>query len=797
LLTGRPLYTGETPLDVLVRVLHEDPTPPHVYRPELPRDLETICLKCLAKNPAGRYASARDLAEDLRRFLVGEPIHARPPSLLYRSGKFVQRHKTLVGAVGGIVITLAAGIIATSLTALSEARQRRLADENARQAELARQDALFLAYQGRMAAALAALGDHNVGEAADQLAAVPEEQRGWEWHFAAARLDDSIAVFRDVGQGIVPYPASNQFVSISDQGIRLWDATSGQLRATLSPQAYSMIEVGTTSAGRLVLAADNEIGPLDMLGDDGRIRQRLTLPGKHFVHAWAFDPTGTRLACAWVGDSQVKGFALFDLTDGRQLAQFALADAEILSIAFTPDGRRLVTGGNDRLVRIWDPAGTCLNTFARHTGFVTQVAVSPDERRVLSCAADQAFRQWDISTGRLLDERYADVAQVNTAVYSPDGSWIVTGGTDGTIRYWLTSGGPAVAVLHGHTKPVMRLAFSPDGRRVYSVSAQIRPGVWEARVWDGPGHGNPRILRDHTNFVYPVAYSPDGRTIASGSWDNDIRLWDAASGETRRVLRGHEHYVAGVAFSPDSRYLVSRGADKTLRVWEVETGKPLAVLQHVSLGSAAAPHGVAITPDGSRIACAADDKLYFWELPGGREAGSMRLPSQSARVVQFSLDGNLLAMVDEGSDIHILDAKTGESRLLLRGHSARVNNVAFNRDGTRLVSASGDHTVRLWDVTSGECLRVLYGHTDEVFAAVFHPDGSRIASAGRDRVIRIWDPVRGAELARLPGHTSYVFSLAFSPDGDSLVSGSGDYSVRLWDTFPVARRLQARDLLAR
>jgi WD40 repeat protein len=321
----------------------------------------------------------------------------------------------------------------------------------------------------------------------------------------------------------------------------------------------------------------------------------------------------------------------------------------------------------------------------------------------------------------------------------------------------------------------------------------------EARVWDGPDRGSPRVLRDHTRYVYPVTFSPDGRTIASGAWDREIRLRDASTGETRAVLRGHEHYIAGLAFSPDNRWLVSRGGDSTVRVWDVATGTARAVLRHGGTGYADAPHGVAVTPDGTRAACVADDKLYFWELPEGRAAGTWPLPTDSARALQYSPDGHRLAVVDNDTsrDVPILDARTGATLVRLRGHVGRVNTVAFSADGARLVSASGDRTVRLWDAATGECLRVFRGHTDEVFAAVFHPDGGRIASAGRDRVIRIWDPANGAELARLQGHTNYVFSLAFSPDGATLVSGSGDYSVRLWDTFPVARRFQARALLSR
>jgi WD40 repeat protein len=792
LLTGRPLYDGDTPLDVMVRVLHEEPAPPRAYRPGLPRDLETICLKCLHKSPAGRYASARDLAEDLRRFLAGEPVRARPPSALDRAGKFVRRHKALVGAAAGIVAALAAGIVATSLTAVSEARLRR-------QADAARREAVLEAYQARLAAALAALNDDNVREAADQLEAVPQDQRGWEWRYAAARIDDSLAAVSDAGRFLVPCPAGQRFASITDQGVCLWDATSGRLSATLTPDVPINIEAATTPAGALLLAAEYRAGPVCVLDENGRVRQRLTLPGKSQVHAWAFDPAGTRLACTWRTDpgTDPEAFALFDLADGRELVRFAPFGDEIRSIAFSPDGKRLATGSDDSLVRVWDAGGACLRTFEGHAGLVTSVAFRPDGRAVLSCSADQTFRQWDVENGRGLDERHGHVGQVNAAAYSPDGRWIASGATDGTVRYWKADGGPAVVVLHGHTAPVFRLAFSPDGGRVASVSRDSDGRTWEARVWDGPGRGNPRALRDHTKYVYPVAFSPDGRTIASGAWDREIRLRDAATGQTRAVLRGHEGYVAGLAFSPDGRWLVSRGGDQALRVWDAGTGEARAVVRHHGVGYGNRPHGVAVTPDGTRAACPADDRLHFWRLPEGQEAGSLPLPTDSARAVQYSPDGRRLAVVDNGPDVSVLDATTGEVRVWLRGHEGRVNAVAFSADGARLVSAGNDRTARLWDAATGECLRTFRGHTDEVFAAVFLPDGSRIASAGRDRVIRVWDPANGAELARLQGHTDYVFSLAFSPDGATLVSGSGDNSVRLWDTFPVARRLQARALLSR
>jgi WD40 repeat protein len=789
LLSGQPLYAGDTPLDVMVRVLHEDPTPPRVYRPNLPRDLETICLKCLAKAPSGRYASARDLADDLHRFLIGEPVRARRPSLLYRSERFIRRNKALVGAAAGIGLALAAGILATGLMALSEAQQRYLADRNAHQADVARQEAVQEAYQARIAAALAALGDHNVREAADELAPVPPERRGWEWHYASARLDDSMAAFRGYGHHVTLCPDGRQFASITDEGICLWDMGTRQRSALVATGTPFAIHVALTPSSGIVTLPDDRSDRLRLLDAHGRVQQQFTIPGNVSIHTLRLDRSGRRLACAWSKDHATEEFTLFDVASARQLIRFNHpSTAEVRSIDFSPDGGHLVTGSEDGLVRVWDAAtGACVQTLRGHVGYVNQVVVSPNGRRVLSCGVDQTFLQWDMATGQLVDERYGHVDQVNAAVYSPDGRWIATAGADSTIRYWRTSGGPAVAVLLGHTAPVSSLAFTPDGRRVVSLARDD-----EVRVWGGPMGANPRVLKGHTSFVYPVAYSPDGKTIASGAWDHEVRLWDAVTGAPRAVLRGHTHYIGGLAFSPDSRRLVSRGADNTLRVWDVGTGKAVALLHDGRIRDAIAPHNIAFTPDGNSVAWVLGNQLKLWHPSAGDQTSVLSLPAESARLVEFSKDGRCMAVVGDGPEISIIESASRKSLLKLEGHAGRVNAVSFSRAGDQLVSGGADGTVRLWDAATGKCLRILRRHTDEVFAVVFHPDGNRIASAGRDRIIRIWDPGSGTEVAGLAGHANYVFSLAFSPDGATLVSGSGDYTVRLWDTFPLARRLQAR-----
>jgi WD40 repeat protein len=795
LLTGRPLYAGDSPLDVLVRVLHEDPTPPHIYRAEVPRDLETICLKCLAKDPRRRYASAKDLAADLQRYLLGQPVLAQPPSLLYRAGKFIRRNKTLVTAALAVAAALTLGIVATSIAALREAHQRGLADDSARKADSARQEAELEAYQARLAAALAALGDHNIGEAAAQLNAVPEERRGWEWHYASSRLDDSIAAFHGLNKP-VSYLGGGRLASLSDQGIRLQSAYTGKILTTIRLDTPSRVDAFTTAAGSFFVA-EYLNGPVLLLSETGKLLSRLDIPAEGYTHTLAFHPGGSRLARSDRRAGAHEELAVFAVATGKKILRLAAPSGELRSLAYSPDGGLLAGGGDERTVQIWDAAtGALLKTLPGHTGYVYGVMFSPDGRSLLSGSADGTFRQWDVATGKLVDERYGHEDPVTAVAYSPDGKWIVSGGGDGTIRFWNAAGGAAQAVLHGHTGSISQVMLSRDGRHVTAVSFD-----GSVRVFEGPGRGNPRILRGHANFVYSVAFSPDGRLIASGGWDHMVRLWDAVTGLPLAVLPGHDNYVASLAFSPDSRRLVSRSADGTMRVWDTEgtsknqelnPKKPVLVLNHGYIGMADAPHLVSITPDGARIGCAGDDRLYFWDLETGHEAGTLPLPSKGTRIAAFRPDGKQIACTGAGSDIHLIDAETGEVQATLPGHDGRVFAVNYSPDGSRLVSGAEDREVRIWDTADGRCLKILRGHTGSVFAAVFHQGGSRIASAGRDRTIRIWDTASGAELARLQGHTDYVFSLDFNRDGASLVSGSGDYTVRLWDTFPIARRLQQR-----
>jgi WD40 repeat protein/predicted Ser/Thr protein kinase len=783
-----PYQVANRPLAEVARLIQEqDPPRLGSIHPDLRGDVETIVAKALEKERARRYSSAADLAADLRRWLAHEPILARPSSALYQLRKFARRHKALVVGVLSVFAALLIGTIVSLLFAWRAAESAAVAQDKEREATAE-------AYRARLAAAVAALSNHDVADAARQLDAAPKGLRGWEWRHLSSRLDDSSDVlrFRPTDPVVLLWgPQDLRVGTFTRTGLRFRDENGREFPEWPFPRFANWVSVRAGPASQW-LFADWENSRLVRLRDEtGRVVCTIKArKGKE--PSLALRPDRTRIALRLMMEDGPDRIGIYDSSSGQERANWVAGHGQIHALACSPNGKRLASAGDDGVVRIWDAVtGKAVTECRGHTSKVLSVAFREDGSRLVTAAHDGTVRQWDARTGRPVEPPYdRHTADVFAAVYSPDGQRVASAGADRTVRLWQAEGRQDQAVLRGHTGTVAALAFSRDGRRLVSASYEVtyHLGDGTVRFWEATPEVTLPILAGHKSYVYPVAYSPDGRWIASGAWDDTIRLWDAATGEVFAKLP-HPGIVRTLAFTPDGARLVSGGdLGGKLILWDLSTG-------HIQgrVPSAKRVWSVAVSPDSARIAAGnydpnAERTMSILDLATGR-----KIRTVPGTPFAFSPDGKWLAGKDAGGKTVVLwDARTFRPVAHLWGHTREINAVAFDREGGRLVSASSDHTVRLWDAATGECLREFEGHTDEVFTAVFHPDGTRIASAGRDRAVWLWDVASGKEVAHLPGHTSYIWSLAFSPDGKTLVSGSGDSTVRLWDTEPLKKRYEAR-----
>ncbi|KIM32666.1 hypothetical protein M408DRAFT_184821 [Serendipita vermifera MAFF 305830] len=497
------------------------------------------------------------------------------------------------------------------------------------------------------------------------------------------------------------------------------------------------------------------------------------------VNSVAFSPDGRRI----VSGSEDRTIRVWDAETGEVVTGPLKGHTDrVFSVAFSPDGRQIVSGSSDGTVRVWDAktGEVVVGPLEGHTRWVVFVTFSPNGRRIVSCFSDGTVRVWDAGTGELVTGPLkGHTHRVRSVAFSPDGRRIVSGSDDGTVRVWDAETGEVVTgPLKGHTDWVFSIAFSPDGRHIVSGSSDGTVRVWDAetgKVVAGPLQGGS---------VRSVAFSPDSRRIVSGSFDKSIRVWDAKTGKVDAgPLEGHTDQVLSVAFSPDGRRIVSGSKDMTVRVWDAETGEVVAAPLEGHTGEVSS---VAFSPGSRRTVSDFYGKtIRMWDVEAD-EVIPVPLEGHTDSVlsVAFSPDGRRIVSGSSDKTIQVWDAETGKVVAgPLEGHISGVSSVTFSPDGRRIVSGSGDTMVLVWDVEADEVVPVpLEGHTDSVWSVAFSPDGRRIVSGSSDKTIRVWDAETGEVVAGPLEHADWVRSVAFSPDGRRIVSGSNDTGVRVWDT---------------
>jgi WD40 repeat protein/serine/threonine protein kinase len=789
LLTLRPPFDGETREALIDRVLHQNPTPPRHINARIPRDLEVICQKCLTKEPSGRYGSVEDVAAELRRFLAGEPIQARPLGQATRIWRWCRRNPmvaSLASLVAAALIFVAAiSLVYAKRQARDAARIQELAvlkeaesdnaKDQARRAVL--RQALLEFERGQVACEHGEIGPGLLHLVASWRAAVTAGDAGWKetsrkslaaWQ-EQFRAPDAILSHQGSILTVAFSPDGTKVLTASnDSTARLWDV------ATASPVGPPLQHKGSVAAAmfspdgrRLITASADKTAQLW----DAATGTPLCGPLQHqgYVFSVDFSPDGQQVVTGGFD----KTARLWDASSGAPLGTPMLHEKEVNVVRFSPNGKSLLTAC-DGVVQLWDAATQApIGVPMQHHGLVMSMVAlfSPDGKTVLTSSFGNVARLWDATSGQPTGQEFQHQGPVSCAIFSPDGKQVLTGSYDRTARLWDATTGEPVGAVMQHQGYVRAVAFCPDGMHVVTGSYDKTARVWDARTGEPEG-----TAMQHQGLLRSVAISPNGKHLISGSDDGAARLWQTLPDRgTSRTLQ-HKGGVSSIVFNPDGKTILTGSVDKTAQLWDVSTGNAIgAPLEHHGF-----VYSVAFSPDGQMVLTgSADGHVQLWDAASGKPIGAPWLHDRSVTSLAFNRLGTLVlsgshdaARIWESPSGHLLGVLPCDSPVLA---------VAFSSDGQRALTGSIDQTARLWNVANKQSILSL-ALQGFVYGVAFSPDGEKILTGCADGTVQLWNASTGERLGPALRHQGYVRAVAFSPDGETLLTGCGDGTARLWET---------------
>ncbi len=797
-------FGGDSVLEVLKRVMRGAAPAVRQVNPGVPVDLAVICQKAMALSPADRYATMADLAADLRRWLDGEAIRARPLGPVARAVRWSRRHRAGVLAAAGALIAAAAwGTLRVS-------EQRQTAREFTHVLARAEASAAAEDWDAAIAHAVRALvlrpedplarERHQHYQQNKELSAVRRERDEKE---RALHRSEALRLSAAAEQQVASHPtlalllaleAADHEASLTTRNAVAVAWERCRERRTFAYRRFPFLpelqhvnrgnfrRVAFSRDGRqLFTVTEDNLPSLWDLADGRRIVLRPDMGGKpRFpVGRGDLDPRGRFVALRPPGGT----LEIYDAASGSLLTTLdqPLRPTEC---RFSPDGSTLAVGSFDGEGYLFD----CEDWRLRHTliGHRRGSANPTFNRRGTllgtTSGSDSTVRIWDVARGVLLHTLRGHDNEVRAIAFTPDERVVITAGDDRCLRLWSLTTGDPVRVIPVPGDPligVADIAISADGRLFCATWGD--PVV---RVWEYPSGREVLQLRGHEGIVRWIAFSPDGDLIATAAFDRTARIWDARTGDPLMVLRGHEDFLHGVIFHPSGREIATISEDCTARIWSVDP-RPVDVTCAPSRSLRLAfPEGEARSPDGrSRVTISDLDRATL-EIRDGAEVRRFDLEHEfGALGARFAPAGDLLVtgmkLVGEGMAV-VWDVPSGRPELEVRMRGG-VKGAALLSSQRRLVTSSTIGTVRLWDLDSGELVATFEGHDRWATCCAYSPDGRSFATGSFDHTARIWDASTGAERLALRMHQGSVEQVVFGPDGRHLLTASVDGTARLWD----------------
>lgn len=793
LLSGNPPFRGATPLETLQQVIHQEPLAPRRVNPEIPRDLEVICLKCLSKEPLRRYESAQDLAEDLRRYRNDEPIHARPVGRGERVVKWAKRRPALAGLWLMIVIAVLGGASAgfwftkrlQKETNLAQA-QKGIAEHREEQERKAKQTAESLSRQLQreleekshrlmttQLLRVALIQKDDPQQALSLLLdreACPPQLRDFAWGFYYQLCRETGRTFRDSPQVVT-------CVAFSPAGTLLVSGTGDDVQR--QGQSRGEIWIREVQSGKVLHTLQGHSQPVSCLAlsPDGKL---LASGTSKLGQGIPWDPTPGELK-------------IWDVETGKELFALQGHVGPTTAVAFSPDGQTLASATGYRMqgeVKLWNPkTGKEIKAIAEPNGPIMSLAYSPDGQRLALGLRGKprggTIRLLHPATGNVQTIPKAHLLPVMGLAFSPKGDVLASSsgepvvvGLNGEVKLWDLRTGRAIRSLKGDLGATPGLAFNPTGEILAVGGGQVR-GKGVVSAWDAHTGARLVTLEGHSSIVWSLAFRKDGKTLATGSQDSTVRLWPIQSDAARFTWKDHQKSIDSIAISPDGQTVATTGGDNRIVLRDVSTGKHLHTLvcNH--------PGKMRFSPDGKTLAWGTHEgpvtpkgEVRFFDLHSRKERpGALTGMKGHISAMVWLRGGTVLAVATTlEKNIRLFDVASKEVIARLSTGLSSLNALAVTPDDRTLVSVHGrtrPGTALVWDLPSQKRTDTITVLETGFHDVAFSPDGQRLALLGKNGHVTVRSLKGDPDLWKLETPDYPARCLAFTPDGRNLITAGG------------------------